>query len=211
MSFTEFFQSDLFKWGVLPALIFIARIFDVTIGTIRIVAVSKGNKILAPFLGFFEVLVWLLAIGQIMQNLSNPLCYIAYAGGFSLGNYIGIKIEERMALGKFVIRVITQKKADKLINVLRKRGYGVTSLDAEGVEGYVNIILMVAERGDLQDILEKINMYNPNAFYTVEDTRMVKYGIFPQKNLIRRSFALRPLINTRFRFRQWFRGGKKDK
>ncbi|HER42916.1 MAG TPA: hypothetical protein ENO08_00460, partial [Candidatus Eisenbacteria bacterium] len=84
-----FIDSELFKWVVLPLLIILARVIDVTIGTIRIVFVSRGHKVIAPILGFFEVLIWLLAIGQIMRNLSNFMCYIAYGTGFALGTYMG--------------------------------------------------------------------------------------------------------------------------
>ena len=83
---TNFFGTDLYVFFLLPLLIFLARICDVTIGTMRIIMVSKGKKLLAPVLGFFEVLIWVMAIGKIMQNLSNPVCYIAYAGGFAIGN-----------------------------------------------------------------------------------------------------------------------------
>jgi uncharacterized protein YebE (UPF0316 family) len=82
----------LYTWIVLPLLIFLARVVDVSMGTIRVIFVSRGLKYLAPVVGFFEVLIWLLAIGQIMKNLSSPLCYVAYAGGFAAGNYIGIVI-----------------------------------------------------------------------------------------------------------------------
>ena len=82
-------DSELFKWVLLPLLIVIARVIDVSIGTIRIVFVSRGHKIIAPVLGFFEVLIWLLAIGQIMRNLSNFMCYIAYGTGFALARSSG--------------------------------------------------------------------------------------------------------------------------
>ena len=108
---SSFFQSDIHIYIILPLLIFLARICDVTLGTIRIIAVSKGLKRLAPFLGFFEVFIWILAISRIMQNLNNPICYIAYAGGFAAGNYVGMKVEEKVALGIILIRVITYKEA----------------------------------------------------------------------------------------------------
>ncbi|HOQ05094.1 MAG TPA: DUF5698 domain-containing protein, partial [Anaerohalosphaeraceae bacterium] len=89
-------NSFWFAWIVLPLLIFIARIADVTIGTIRLIFVARGMKILAPLAGFFEVLIWLVVIGQIMRHLANPLCYIAYAAGFAAGNYIGMMLVDRL-------------------------------------------------------------------------------------------------------------------
>ena len=96
---------------IIPLLIFVARIFDVTLGTIRIILVSRGVKIPAALLGFFEVLIWLIAIGRVMQNLNNVSNYIAYAGGFAMGNFVGIYIENKLAMGLLSIRVVTAKDA----------------------------------------------------------------------------------------------------
>ncbi|MBN1985244.1 MAG: hypothetical protein JW761_03010, partial [Prolixibacteraceae bacterium] len=127
-----FYDSSLFTYFLLPFLIFLSRIMDVTIGTIRIVMVSKGQKMWAPFLGFFEVFIWLIAISKIFENLDNWVCYFAYAGGFATGNYIGLIIEEKMALGIVKIQIITRKKAAKLIANLKEAGYGITHHDAQG-------------------------------------------------------------------------------
>ena len=94
-------HPDLYGWVVLPLLIFVARIMDVSIGTSRVIFVSRGYRVLAAVAGFWEVLIWLLAIGQIMQNLDNPMCYLAYAGGFAMGNYIGITLTNKMSWGWF--------------------------------------------------------------------------------------------------------------
>jgi uncharacterized protein YebE (UPF0316 family) len=101
--------SPVFAWVILPLLIFAARICDVTLGTLRIIFVSRGKKLLAPLLGFFEVSIWLLAISQIMQNLNNPVCFLAYAGGFAMGNFVGILIEDKLAMGILVIRIFLVK------------------------------------------------------------------------------------------------------
>ena len=138
-----FYQSDIYMYFVLPLLIFLARILDVSIGTIRIILISKGKKILVPLLGFFEVLIWILAISRIVQNLDNPLCYLAYAGGFAAGNYIGLIIEERLSLGMLLIRIITQKDATCLIKSLQQNGYGTTCLEASGAKEKVHIIYTV--------------------------------------------------------------------
>ena len=106
MSDMTFFDSHFFTFVVLPALIFIARVCDVTIGTLRIISVSRGYKFLAPVFGFFEVLIWIVVIGKVMQNLGNVFCYIGYAGGFATGNLVGIIIEERLAMGILLIRII---------------------------------------------------------------------------------------------------------
>jgi len=173
------FDSETFKWIVLPLLIFSARIIDVTLGTIRIIYISRGMKYLAPLFGFFEILIWLLAIGQIMQNLNNILYYIAYASGFAAGNFVGIYIEEMMAVGSVIVRIITQKDATELIRFFRSQGYGITSIDATGATGPVKIIFTAIKRKNLGDVVRHVQRFNPKAFYSVEDVRLAKKGIFP--------------------------------
>ncbi|MBN1651045.1 MAG: DUF2179 domain-containing protein [Bacteroidales bacterium] len=164
---------DWLTYVIIPLLIFFSRVLDVSLDTIRIVFISKGNKFLAPILGFFEVLIWLIAITRIMQNLDNVIYYIAYAGGFAAGNYIGLIIEEKLALGLQMFRIITQKEAPTLIQSLIDKGYGITSLDAEGKNGNVNVIFSVVKRSESPKVIEIINRYNPNAFYSIEDIRRV--------------------------------------
>ncbi len=181
MSFTEIFDQNTMALIVIPFLIFIARIIDVSIGTLRVILVAKGMKLLAPLLGFFEVLIWLVAMGQILQNLTNWVNYLAYAAGFAMGNYIGIAIENRLALGSVIVRVITSKSCDDLIDELRKTEFGITTIDANGKYGPVKIIYMLISRHDLPGIISIINKFNPKAFYSVEDLRSVKEGVFPHK------------------------------
>jgi len=177
-SFTE---SNLFAWGILPALIFLARICDVTLGTVRLIFVSRGFKYLAPVAGFFEVLIWILAIGQIMQNLSNWVCYLAYAGGFATGNYVGMRVAEKLSLGIVLIRVITQKGAHALVNRLRESDYGVTSLEGEGAAGPVQVIFTIVPRREVGTVVELVKAYNPKAFYSIEEVGFVEQGVFPMK------------------------------
>lgn len=181
----SFFDSNLFNYLVLPLLIFLARVGDVTIGTIRIILVSKGKKYIAPILGFFEVLIWILAISRIMQNLDNYINYIAYAGGFAAGNYVGMILEEKIAMGVLIVRIITPKPADILVEKLISMGCGITNVDARGSKENVQVIYTVIHRNDLQDIVDVIKHYNPHAFYSVEDVRYVNEGVFPvRKSLL---------------------------
>ncbi|MCU4155993.1 DUF2179 domain-containing protein [Carboxylicivirga sp. A043] len=167
----------------IPLLIFLSRVADVTIGTLRIVFLSKGFKVLAPVLGFFEVLIWLLAMTKIFENLDNWFYFIAYAGGFAMGNYIGLIIEERIALGVVNIRIITQKSGVELIKNLSESGYGVTHLDAHGSKGPVHIIYCILKRKDVAEVTEIIKRFNPKAFYTLEDIRFTNSGVFRKRVL----------------------------
>jgi len=174
-------NSTFFTWFLLPGLIFIARVSDVSLGTVRVIFVSRGLKYLAPVVGFFEIIIWLLAIGQIMQNLTNPMCYIAYAGGFATGNYIGIWIAEKLSLGVVLIRVITSKDASELLKYLKAAEYGVTSVDAQGAEGKVQVVFTIVRRREVASVVNLIKQFNPKAFYTIEEVGFVEEGIFPER------------------------------
>ena len=172
-----------YAWFVLPFLIFIARVIDVSMGTVRVIFVSRGLKYLAPLVGFFEILIWLLAIGQIMKNLSNPACYIAYAGGFAMGNFVGIWIAEKLSLGVVLIRVVTKKDASELVEYLRSAEYGVTSVDGHGTAGQVKVVFTIVPRREVQSVASLIKKFNPNAFYSVEEVGFVEKGIFPPRQI----------------------------
>jgi uncharacterized protein YebE (UPF0316 family) len=177
----EITNSPLLSYLIIPLLICLSRIIDVSLGTLRIILVSKGAKFIAPILGFFEVLIWLVAIGQVMQNLTNFTNYIAYAAGFAIGNYLGIIIEQKLALGVVVVRVITATDASKLIDFLKEANFGVTVIEAEGISGHVHLIYTVIKRSNLPVVVKHIKDFNPKAFYSVEDIRYVSEGVFPQK------------------------------
>jgi uncharacterized protein YebE (UPF0316 family) len=173
-------DSNLIDFVLLPLMIFCARILDVSLGTLRIVMIAKGQKRIAPILGFFEVLIWLLAIGRIMQNLDNWVCYIAYAGGYATGNYIGMLIEEKLAVGIVQLQIITGDDPGNLINTLKLEGYGITHLNAEGGASgkWVSMIYSVVLRNDINKVITIIRENSPDAFYSVGDVRFVNKGLY---------------------------------
>lgn len=183
----SFFQSTTFSNLVVPILIFFGRITDVTIGTLRIIYVARGLRLLSAVAGFIEVLIWLLVIRQIMANLDHWPNYITYAAGFAAGNYIGISIEHHIALGNILIRIITRREATELEGYLRDKGYSVTSVEALGEAGPVKVLFMVTRRKSLEGAVEIIKRFNPLAFYTVEDLRYVSQplrSVFHQRKLL---------------------------
>jgi uncharacterized protein YebE (UPF0316 family) len=182
----DFYHSDLFNYGLLPFLIFVSRITDVTIGTIRIVMVAKGQKMIAPILGFFEVLIWLIAISKIIQNLDNWVCYVAYGAGFATGNYIGMIIEEKLAVGIVQLQIITRADAHQLIEKLKADGYGITHQEAHGAVEEVSIIYSIIKRTDLPKVDEIIKTFNPNAFYSIADVKFVNKGLYSAINPMQR-------------------------
>lgn len=183
---STFYDSGFFTYFLLPFLIFLSRIIDVSIGTIRIIMISKGQKFWAPFLGFFEIMVWLLAISRIFANLDNWVCYIAYGTGFATGNYIGLLIEEKLAMGIVKIQIITRKEAGNLIKNLIKAGYGITHHNAHGTNESVSIIYSIIKRTEIKRVEDIVKGTNPKAFYSIEDVKSVSHGFFPIESANRR-------------------------
>jgi uncharacterized protein YebE (UPF0316 family) len=186
-----FENFDFFNWVILPVLIFLSRLCDVSLGTLRHVFISKGYKKIVPVLGFFEVLLWLIVVRQVLNNVNNVICYLAWSGGFATGTYVGMIIEERLALGLQVVRIITNNNYDQLITALRSANHGATVIDGLGAKGSVKIILTVIERKNIDQVINLIMEHNPSAFYSVEDIKETKLGVFAKTSnmsFIRRMF-----------------------
>jgi uncharacterized protein YebE (UPF0316 family) len=175
---------ELFEWVIFPLIIFCSRLCDVSLGTLRSVLASKGNKKVVPFIGFFEVLMWLIAISQIMKNLNNINCYLAWALGFAAGSFVGLSIEEKLALGKQIMRIISVQSPDQLLMILKERNIGYTVIDGSGARGPVKLIFTVVERKEVKEMARLLKEYLPNSFYSVEDVKDssdVKFGVEKKK------------------------------
>ena len=169
---------DYFSWIILPLLIFIARLGDVTMATLRHIFVSKGFKKIVPILGFFEVLIWLVAMRQVFSHLDNVACFIAWAAGFSAGTYLGMYIDERLAIGTQIIRIITAEDIIPLTDALKKRNQGITIVDGYGAVGPVKLIFTIVKRTNKAQVIELIHVHTPNAFYSIEDVKGSEHGVF---------------------------------
>ncbi|MBN2101644.1 MAG: DUF2179 domain-containing protein [Candidatus Aenigmarchaeota archaeon] len=166
-------NEQFFTLAIIPLLIMAARIVDVTLGTIRLIFISKGEKLLSAGIGFFEVLVWLLAITRIMDNLTNAYAYIAYAGGFAIGTYLGITIENRITIGKVMVRFTTTKDAADIVEELRRKRYTFTCVGVDGPDGEVKSLHVIINKKDLKKLINYITKYDEKTFYTVEDVKIV--------------------------------------
>jgi uncharacterized protein YebE (UPF0316 family) len=160
--------ENFFSYVILPLLIFMARIMDVSINTIRIIYVLGGRRLTATVLGFFESFIWLMAIRQIFEHMDNWVCYVAYPGGFAMGILVGMIIEERIAYGKVIVRIITRKDVTELIAFITKNQFRYTRVASEGLDGPENLVFTVLPRENLEELLTKMKTILPTAFYTVE-------------------------------------------
>lgn len=178
-----------------PLFIYVARIIDVSLGTLRIMFVSKGMRGKATISGFIEVLIWILIVAQIFQNLDNWLNYVAFAGGFATGTYVGMFIEERMKMGIQIFRIIVDDENEVLGEKLQEADFRVTEIDGTGKYGPVKILFTIAKRKRRQDLSEVVSKYAPDAFYSVEDVKhvsMMDEENYPQKqDLISRMLKLK--------------------
>jgi uncharacterized protein YebE (UPF0316 family) len=170
-------MESLFSLPYGPVLIFAMRVVDVSLGTLRTMITVRGERGLAALMGFVEVLVWILAAGSALQHLDSAFHLVAYAGGFAAGNYVGIVVENAIALGTVVVRAIIPDEADgTTARRLRDRGYAVTEIDGRGREGAVDILNTVVPRKEAARVIEAIEAHAPRSFVTVEELRTTHRG-----------------------------------
>ena len=175
-------QEPFFSTWLLPILICLARIVDVSVGTVRSLLANKGHKKVAPIIGFFEVTIWVSAMGVVVQNLGHWQNLLAYGLGYALGNFLGIYIEERIALGN---SVITNDKAHDLAKILVEKGFRVSLVNAQGNNGKVSIIFLLVKRKTLKSLIPLIKKHNPLAVYSVEDIRYADLKLENSKGFVK--------------------------
>lgn len=161
-------------WG--PLLIFVLRIFDVSLSTLRILLSMRNQRVLVPIIGFFEVLIWIFAVGSAIRNLESMWHVLGYAGGFATGNIVGLWIEGKLAIGLATLRVISRAGGVEMAEALRERGYGVTEFFGQGREGRVEIVYTAVARREIPRVLDEVARWDPDAFVTVEEPREVRRG-----------------------------------
>ncbi len=160
-------------------LILVAEAVVVTLSTLRTIFIAQVKRTLAPILGFFEVSIWLFAIGEVMKNLTDWRCSLAFAGGFTAGNFLGILIEQTLAMGSVMVQTITPRDPSALVQALRTSGYGVTCLPGQGANGPVHIILSVVPRRDLAAIKAILHGFDPELFFCVDSLNSTTAGVGP--------------------------------
>lgn len=174
---------EIYPW-LLPFIIFFGRIFDVTLGTLRIIFVSKGEKYIAPFVGFFEVFVWVVIISQVLAQANDFIAYLSYAGGYAAGNFVGIIIEQRIAFGIILYRIYTKKSGDELVKRLNDHRFGSTMIKAHGAKGDVDIVETVVNRKASKEVEKIVANFDKESFYIVEDIRSKRRGFFDRATSI---------------------------
>jgi len=154
------------------AYIFLLRLLDQTLGTLRMLYVNKGKPTFGAALGFIESAIWVVAISQVIRDLDDPFLVVGYALGFASGTIVGSYIESSIAIGDVVVRIFSPKDADSQLvaKKLRSEGFGVTIISGEGMEGEVSIAWCVAPRKKAKQVLNIVSEINPDAYVTTEST-----------------------------------------
>lgn len=160
-------------WG--PLLIFVLRLTDVSMATVRTLLIHRGRS-WVPLIGFFEMCVWVVAVGATVANLTSVAHLLAFAGGFAAGNWLGIRIEERMALGLAILRVFVREAGDEVAAFLRAAGFGVTVTEGRGKDGPVYILHLALLRREVPRATALLEEEVPGAFVVVEEPRTVQHG-----------------------------------
>jgi uncharacterized protein YebE (UPF0316 family) len=165
-------------WMILVTalLIFCLRLVDVSLGTVRLLMIGRGQRKIAPLLGFVEVTIWVIAISQVITNLDNIINILAYSGGFAAGTLVGMWIEDKLPLGHVGISIVSTTQGQEIARKLRQADYGVTELIGSGRSGVVNLITTIVPRKDVKDVLQLVNQTDPKSFIAVDDMKVVKRG-----------------------------------
>jgi len=159
-------------------LIFVLRVTDMSLDTLRVLFVMRGRKSIAWILGFLQSAVYVIAITAVLRDLTNPLNIIGYAAGFATGVVIGMAIEERLAIGHVHMRIISSRRGSAIAEKLRTEGYAVTEVPARGKDGMVTMLNCSVLRKDIKKVRVMVNEVDPEAFITSEDIRPVRRGFW---------------------------------
>lgn len=157
------------------------RICDVSLATVRVLLAVRGARLIVPLIGFFEVLIWIFAVGSAIRHLESGWHVFGYAGGFAAGNVVGLWLEEKLAFGLASIRIISRHGGVEVAEALRELGYGVTEFAGHGREGLVEVVYTVVRRRQIPQIMAQVQRWDPEAFVTVETPQQIHRGMMFQK------------------------------
>lgn len=164
--------------ALLPLLIFLIRVTDMSLDTLRVLFVVRGRRAPAWGVGFLQSALWVIAVASVLSHLDNLLNVVAYAAGFATGSVVGMKIEDRLAIGHGHLRVISAQRGEAVAGTLRGAGYAVTELAGRGMDGTVSILTTSVRRRDIEPVRSHVLEADPEAFVTLSDVRPLHRGFW---------------------------------
>ena len=156
--------------------IFFLRIIGVALSTIRVLIMLRGRKLLSALMGFFEVTIYVLAVGPVVNDLDNVWNLLGYGLGFSVGTLVGMWLEERLALGYATVRIVSREKSQAIVKAIHNAGYGATLSWGWGREGSVRMVTATVRRKEVKTITSLAEKIDPEAFVTAEETHTIRRG-----------------------------------
>ncbi|HRC32066.1 MAG TPA: DUF5698 domain-containing protein [Bacteroidia bacterium] len=186
--------DPLYQWFLMPLFIFVCRASDVSLGTLRNILLSKNLKTIVPFIGFVEVMIWLVAVQSVLSHVSNIAGYLAWGFGYAAGIYLGIRIDKRLGLGMQIFHIITHHNITNLLEAAAQHGFAPTTVDATGSRGPVKIVYLIIDRTENANVKALIQTHCPEAFYTIEDVKDANQGVFPNQQENKLLFYLKRLV-----------------
>lgn len=171
---------DIISYILLPALIFLARLADVTVATVKLMFVVNNVRKMAAILGFFEALITIMALSRIIQDANNLPAFVMYAAGFASGTYVGMWIEQKMAYGNVLIRIISKDMPEELFQYMAEHRYRFSLVDAYDELGNTRVLFTVCKRSNAGALLAHLERVAPDAYYTVEGVKQASHDLLPQ-------------------------------
>lgn len=169
-------MTEIFAGPLGPFIIFGLRIVDVSLATLRMLLSIRNARTLVPIIGFFESLIWVVAVGTAIQNLHSVWHILGYSAGFASGTAVGLWLEGKLAVGLATVRVICVSGGEAVAHALRNRGFGVTSFAGYGRQGPVEMMYAVVKRRQIPQVIAEVEAVDPEAFITVEEPRTIRRG-----------------------------------
>lgn len=179
---------DSYPW-ILPLVIFLGRLCEVPLSTIRIMFVARGERKLAPIIGFFEVFIWIVVVSQVISRADSLISYLTYAGGFAAGTYFGIVIEDQLALGFYKYRIYMKGSGLELMKLLKEHNFGATIFHGQGARVSVNVVEAIISRKNKDKVERIIRNFEPEAFVVVQEIKDKSFGIFSVRKRFTRNRA----------------------
>ena len=168
--------AELFVSPLGPLIIFLLRIVDVSLATVRMLLILRGQRLIVPILGFFEAGIWVVAVGVAIQNLHSVWHVFGYAAGFGAGSLVGLWLEGKLAMGLATLQIISRDDGEEVAANLRTRGFGVTEISGYGRSGKVEILLSIVKRRQVKEVVAAVESVDPDAFISVEEPRAIRRG-----------------------------------
>jgi len=168
----------LTSYVLIPLLIIMCRVTEVSFATLRIILITKGLKKIAPVVAFIEVFIWIMVARNILTENTPWVKILAYCLGYALGTFAGIIVESKLSIGKAIVRVFVPVESEHIVAELRNNKFGVSAVDAEGKDGKIKVLFIVVNRTELPGVIKIIHTSNPHAFFTIESVQVANAGYF---------------------------------